>query len=306
MQRWLLFKGLLLSQLAFAQDQTVKKLREEAVLAQIRKNNNDTTQQVWKRGGLFNLNIAQSSLTNWAAGGDKSAFSATGYLNLFAYYQQGKHGWDNSLNLAYGMINTTSLGKRKSDDRLDLVSKYGYKIGRYWYLSSLISLRTQLANGYAYPAKDSSVLISKGFSPVYIILSLGFDCKPNDHFSLFFSAVTSRWVVVGNQRLGRYYGIDSGNTVRHEIGAFLSANFNATVMENISCKSKLDLFSNYKKDPQNIDVVWTNLLTLKVNQFISANITLDMLYDNDIQIPGETGPRLQVKEVLAVGISAKF
>ncbi len=82
----------------------------------------------WKTGGTFNLNVNQGALSNWAAGGDKFSLSLTSLLNLFAHYKHGRHSWDNSLDLAYGMVNTTSLGQRKSDDRIDFVSKYGYEL----------------------------------------------------------------------------------------------------------------------------------------------------------------------------------
>ena len=88
-------------------------------------------------------------------------------------------------------------------------------------------------------------------------------------------------------------------------------------MENISIQTNLDLFSNYLHNPGNIDVNWEVLLSMKVNKFFSATISTDMIYDDDIKIAedknhngiidiGEKGPRLQFKEVLAVGIAYKF
>jgi hypothetical protein len=76
------------------------------------------------------------------------------------------------------------------------------------------------------------------------------------------------------------------------------------------------LFSDYLKDPQNIQVNWEMLISMKVNKFISASISTNMIYDHNIPVPVEreingvkvagTGPRLQFKEVLAVGFSYKF
>src|SRR5437763_13061760 len=102
----------------FSQDQTVKLLQADANKT-FKKDPADTANKTWKKGGLFSLNVAQGSLSNWQGGGDKFSFSAVSFLNLYAFYQKGKNSWDNILDLGYGYLNTTSLGTRKSDDRID-------------------------------------------------------------------------------------------------------------------------------------------------------------------------------------------
>ena len=122
-----------------AQDKTVEELRKEAA-REIKKEKdpNDTIPKIWRKGGLFNINFGQTSLTNWAAGGDQLALNFNGFLNLFAYYKKDKHAWDNSLDLAIGYVKTTSLGTRKADDRIDLLSKYGYEIFNKVYLTRTV------------------------------------------------------------------------------------------------------------------------------------------------------------------------
>jgi hypothetical protein len=41
------------------------------------------TDTVWRTGGIFSLNLGQSSFTNWAAGGQNS-YSLNGLFNLTA------------------------------------------------------------------------------------------------------------------------------------------------------------------------------------------------------------------------------
>lgn len=43
----------------------------------------------WKNGGVLSLNFAQTSLTNWAAGGQNS-MAVNGLFSLFANYKKGK------------------------------------------------------------------------------------------------------------------------------------------------------------------------------------------------------------------------
>ena len=86
----------------------------------------------------------------------------------------------------------------------------------------------------------------------------------------------------------------------------------------ITKTTKIDLFSNYASNPQNIDVFWETLIALKVNKYISVNLNTVLLYDDDIKVPvdrngnglfestEEPGPRVQFKEIFGVGFSYKF
>ena len=73
--------------------------------------------------------------------------------------------------------------------------------------------------------------------------------------------------------------------------------------------SRVDLFSNYLEDPQNVDVRWDVQLNMTVNKWFSANISTNLIYDNDtkiVQKDGSKGPRLQFKESLGVGFQVTF
>jgi hypothetical protein len=290
---------------AFTQDETIKQLKAEASKT-IKKDEHDTTGKVWKKGGMFSLNIAQGSLSNWQGGGDKFSFSAVGFFNTFVFYQRGKNSWDNTLDVGYGYLRSTSLGSRKSDDRLNLTSKYGHLISEKWKIGGLFDLRTQFSKGYNY-SKDASgrdvrELTSNFFAPGYILLSLGFDYKPSSSFSLFISPITERYIIVADDSLAAKgaYGVSAGEHKRNELGAFLSAVFNKEIGTNVTYKSKLDAFSNYKNKPGNVDIFWNNILAMKVSRNLSTNIIVDLLYDDNAIA------RLQLRELLAIGITVKF
>lgn len=295
----------------YAQDKTVQSLRSESSRT-IAKIADDTSKRVWKTGGSIGLNLNQGALSNWSAGGDKFSLALTSLVNLFAHYKQDRHSWDNILDLAYGMVNTTSLGQRKSDDRIDLVSKYGYELNKKWYLSGLFNFRSQFTQGYAYPTDSTKVLTSNFMAPAYVVLSAGMDFKPDESFSLFMSPITARWVIVTNDSLAAVgaYGVDNGKNVKMEIGAYASINWNKNITPTTNYKTKLDLFSNYRHDPFNIDIFWTNVLTVKVSKLINMNVSVDMIYDNDVpsvKADGTAGgARPQIKQVLGVGFLVKF
>ena len=57
----------------------------------------------WKKGISSFINISQTSLTNWTAGGESSV-SVNSLASLFANYRKDKSNWDNSLDVAYGLL----------------------------------------------------------------------------------------------------------------------------------------------------------------------------------------------------------
>ncbi|MBW6489622.1 MAG: DUF3078 domain-containing protein [Lentimicrobium sp.] len=267
----------------------------------------DTT-QLWTQGFKTSLSFSQVSLTNWAAGGENS-FGGNSFLNLFANLKRGKSTWDNSLDMAYGLIKLGDAGVRKSDDKIDLVSKYGYNIfHKNLFLSANFSFKTQFDDGYKYFPNDSSVLISKFMAPAYIMLGLGLDYKPYPFLSISLLPITGRLTIVNDKLLSDQgaYGVDPGKTIRPEFGAAFKAVLEKDLVTNISLKSKLELFSNYLDQPQNVDINWEALLLMKVNKYITTNIGFQTIYDHDIMIidkDNRKGPRTQFKQTFGVGFT---
>lgn len=306
----ILLPGLLalLSLCGFAQDETVKKLKDESNKT-IKKDGADTMPNYRRKGGLYNLNLAQGSLSNWSAGGDDFSLSLTSYLNLYSFIKNGHHSWDNTLDFNFGYINTTSLGSRKNDDRLDILSKYGHELSGKWNVSGLFNFRSQLAKGYTYP-KNVKTFASSFLSPAYVLLSAGVDYKPRAGFSVFASPLTSRWVIVKNDTLSAKgaYGVTPGEHSYHEFGAFASMNYLKDFTKSIQYRGRLDLFSNYKRNPQNIDLFMTNVFSVKLSKILSAAWNIDFIYDDDVRLFGKEGksPALQIKSLVGVGLQVKF
>lgn len=295
---------------SFAQDPTVQDLKKETEKA-INKDPTDTIPRKWKTGGLFSLTINQGALSNWSAGGEQFSFSLNAAVNMFAFYKKDKHSWDNSLDLAYGIVNTTSLGNRKSSDLIYVASKYGYELKKNLNVSVLTNLRTQFADGYVYNKNaagvDSASLTSKSFQPAYVVLGLGLDFKPTDYLSVFISPVTGRWVIVPDNMLAPLYGVPGDKNATSEFGAFLSASLQKKIGSNMAIKSKLELFSNYLNDPQNIDIFWSTVYTAKISKFINFSFNFDLVYDNDTKnVDPSKGPAPQIMELMGIGFAYNF
>jgi len=288
----------------------------------LRTQTTDTTMG-WKNGGVISINLAQTSMTNWAAGGQNSV-ALNGIFSGFANYKQNKSVWDNSLDIGYGKLRQGKNSDfRKTDDKIDFLSKYGQEAFKNFYYAALFNFKTQMAPGYNYP--DDSTKISDLFSPAYVLFALGMDYKPNAYFSAFIAPLTVKYTIVNDQKLSDAgaFGVKPGNKTLSEVGGYLRViysknDFKAEVLKNVSFTSKIDLFSNYAKNPQNIVVNWETLIALKINKFISANINTQLIYDDKIKVPfdkngngtletGEVvGSKIQFKEILGVGFSYNF
>lgn len=295
---------------AFGQDMPVRTLPTEVFNKTIKKDN-DTARWRWKRGGLFNLNFSQGSLSNWAAGGDNFSMALTSYTNYFLFYKRGKHTWDNNLDVNFGLVKTTSLGSRKNDDRFDILSKYGFQIdsSRKFYASGLFNFRSQFFDGFTYN-NNVGTISSTFLAPAYLLFSLGIDYKPLPNFSVFLSPVTSRATIVASQKLADQglYGVPKGSKAFNQVGAFSTINYSTVIAKNVTYKGRMDLFSDYKNNPGNIDLYCTNLLSFKINRFLSATYSLDMIYDDDVKLfgPDKKSPGLQIKSMIGIGFQTKL
>ncbi len=290
------------------QDESVKALKDASTKS-IKKDPADTVSRTWKKGGIYSLNISQGSLTNWAAGGDDFSLSVNSLLSLYAFYKKDKHNWDNTFDFNLGYVNTTSLGSRKNDDRFDLLSKYGYALNSKLNLASLFNLRSQFFKGYSFSNNVQS-LSSNFMAPGYVLLSLGLDYKPTKNLSIFFSPATARWVIVKDTILSNKgaYGVTPGKNSNLELGAFATIGYLKEINKNITYKGRLDLFSNYRRNPKNIDLFMSNTLNAKLTKWLSATWGVDLIYDDDVRLFGDnnTSPGLQVKSIVGIGLLVKF
>lgn len=276
----------------------------------------DTT-RMWNKGGLCGVLFAQAAYSNWSAGGENS-LAATGLLNLYANYSKKKVQWDSYLDAAYGFLNSEQYELRKNDDRLEINSAFGYRSKETnWYYAILVNGQTQFDKGFFFP--DDTTIVSDFMSPGQIKIAVGMDYKPGKHLKLLIAPVTGKSTIVLNPNVDElFYSLDSNQKWRNEYGAYVKFFFKKEVFKNITLQIKTDLFSNYAEDPQNIDISAQVFVNMNVNKYVSAGITLDMIYDDNISVPifaknadgdkeqiGE-GPRLQLKEVFTLKIAAKF
>ena len=266
----------------------------------------------WKLKSLHSLNGTQSSFVNWNAGG-RNNISLNASILASANFNKEMWSWSNDLSFAFGGIKYLDESEvfmyQKTDDKIDLSSMAGIRISKKFLISLNAGFKTQFADGFNYP--NDSIAISKFMAPGYMNLALGTDYIKDANFSVFGSPFAAKTTFVMDDSLSQIgsFGVEKGERVRHEFGAFIKLKWNAALMKNIEMKSKLELFSNYLNNPQNIDVNAELVFVFRVNSLFSATAQWNLIYDDDIQIrdiDGNVGPRTQFKSVLGIGISYKL
>ena len=322
---------------ATAQDKSVKEMQS---ISQRDVKDDTAHKKGWKIGGMASVNIGQGSSHNWAAGAETFSFSTAAYLSVFAVKKEGRFNWYNTLDMSYALVNAASTGVRKTDDKIDLVSKAGYSFAEHFDFSAVLNFRTQFSDGFEYNYFGHGLQhrISGFMAPAYLVLAPGITWKPCSYFNLFISPVSARWVFVTNDPysfvsptgvlptgeietpLSINYGVQPTKKQRFELGAFASATFAKEVVKNVTFSSRLDLYSNYLKDkrlgdigdgksrPANVDVFWTNSLVMKVNKWLNVTYNFDLLYDDDVRQFGanKTSAGTQTRSLLTVGFALKF
>jgi hypothetical protein len=264
---------------------------------------------VWITNGYAGLKLTQVSFTNWATGGDNAfAFDLQGTYQ--ADYKHNKHIWQNRIELSYGLNKTKSEITKKTSDKIYLNSNYGYEIYKNLYLSALFNFQSQFTRGYDYGV-NPDVYVSQFMAPGYLMTGIGFTWIPNKFFTAVLSPAAWRGTFVLNDRLSDEgaYGVKPGKKLLSEFGANLKLEGRYEFLKNMTLYSRLDLYSDYLRKPQNVDINWEVQINMVINKWFSTTLTTNMVYDDDVKITlsdGRKVKRVQFKELLGVGLQFNF
>jgi Protein of unknown function (DUF3078) len=260
----------------------------------------DTTNLGWKKGGTFTFLFSQSAFNKEWLGGGTSSIAGNLGLNYDFNFNSRTSVWDNKIIAAYGLTKLGEGPTLKSDDRLEFTSLYGKKAGQgYWYYSGFLNFRTQMDSGF--DAK-SGVKISHFMSPAYLQAGPGMLWKRSNNLKVNIAPATSRLIFVNKQftKNGTAFGVEQGKDMRFEFGAALNAYYKVTLMENITMENILNLYSNYLDKPSNVDVDYQMNLVMKINKYMTANLALQAIYDDNAIT------KVQVREVFGFGVNYGF
>ena len=276
---------------------------------------------LWTKAGFVGLKFTQSSFTNWAAGGE-NALALDAQFTYQADYKNEKHLWQNRVELNYGFNQTGDAPLKKTTDKIYLNSNYGFQIEKSLYLIAFLTYQSQFSNGYQYGSDNERTFVSRFMAPGYVSAGLGITWTPAPIVSAVFTPVTWKGTFVLDDALARQgaFGVEEEKNVLNEMGANLKVELNYDVMKNVNLYSRLNLFSDYMrgKEARNIDVSWDVQINMTINKWLSASVSTNLVYDNDIKFAYDKKDadgniigqgkcaKVQFKEVLAIGLQYNF
>ncbi len=248
----------------------------------------------WTKDGTFNLVLTEAGRNDaWGIvkGGEEQTIGLRALVDFDFDKKKGKTSWLNNIRARYGMTKTTSAGSgfNKTDDYINFTSTYAIDMKNLkWSFATLFSLESQFDRYFMSPG-------SIKFGP-------GFMYKTDAKFSLIFSPaminITTK--LATEQKALNLFGVDAGKTTSFGIGAFVQAKADYDIAKGINYKGFATFYSNYLKNPGNIIMDWTNLVTMTVNKHIGATVSVNLRY-NDLEVG-----KLQIQHGIGVGLSYKL
>lgn len=264
----------------------------------------------WSHDGRLLINLNQTHYENWVSGGSEN-MDLQANLSKNIRYKNQKIIWDNYVNINYGVNKTYGQEIRKTRDKLELNSIFGGNLPNKWSYSFFVNFQTQLHNSYLFDHDANKQFRLSGFlAPAYLAIGPGIMWRKKENMNFNLAPLTSKTVYI-NGEVFKYnkskktfesnknvsvYGVPKNEVFENKLGFYASAYLKFKFWNNISVENRLALYSNYLKDFGNIDLNYEMLIKMRINQYISTNISLNTIYD-DKAFQG-----FQFKESFGVGI----
>ena len=285
---------------------------------------------LWKYNQKANIDLSQVNFTNWNAGGTNSISALLGY-QYTANYKDKFFFWNNGVRFGYGINKQQGRELRKTDDIFEATSNLGYQPtpDAKWFYSARFNFKTQVANGYKYPNKETP--ISRFMAPGYLFFGGGMEYGKNiEELSLYISPLTLKATFVLDQDLANAgaFGVEEavfdlngniireGANIRREVGILVTNSYAMDLAKNIKATNLLSLYTDYINNFGNVDVDWRLNFDFKVNNFVRATLESHLRYDDDVKtleasatVPGEfdeAGAKIQWKQFLGIGFAVDF
>ena len=260
----------------------------------------------WQSDLQGKLIASQAGYQNWTEGGVNSLASAASITGKFV-----KEGirWNQTYEtrLALGVVKQDTLDFRKAEDviRLDgAMSFNGDGFFRKFNPTAALNVRTQFAPGFNYeknPFGDDRappVKVSDFLSPAVLTQSLGLTYSTEWGFKQRVGAAAKETIIL-IPRLREIYGQGDDESVRFQVGLESLTDIDREIFRNVRLKSGLRLFAAFNQE-ELPDMLWENLIVMRVNEWLSADFEFVTLFDRDVS------KDIQMKEALSLGISVVF
>ncbi len=251
----------------------------------------------WKIHGRFAFIFNQSSFSNWRTGGINT-IAGNLNVNYDFNYKKNNINWDTRLITSYGLSHLEEQGLRKTDDRFEINTLFGFKTSTYWFLSFIGNFRSQYTRGYNYK-KEPKEIVSDFLAPAYLTLGPGMLWKKSDNLSVNIAPATARYTLVNDVFSGSY-GVEEGRNTAFSLGYSLSGYYKFQIMENIVVENIVAMYTDYLTKVGNIDIDYQANISFKVNKQIKTHLTFHMIIDDD------SSSKIQFRQLFGLGLNYSF
>jgi hypothetical protein len=258
--------------------------------------------EAWKKSLVTKLAGSQASFQNWAEGGINTLALSSG---MDGRWEKSAGSWNRryDMRLAYGLVKQDTLDFRKAEDIIRLNATFKHtEVGSLSALTPTLSFtaRSQFSPGYNFDKNQFKVKrplpqkVSDILSPGVFTQALGMTYQFRPYLSQRLG-LGGKQTVVLIERLRELYNMEIDESVRVEFGLEAYTELEKELATNIHLKSTLGLFAAFNK-PESPDLLWENVLNMKVNSWLQFNVEWVVLRDDDVS------KKFQFKEVFTVGI----
>jgi hypothetical protein len=278
--------------------------------------------QLWKYRTEAAFILNQASLTNWVRGGESSISTALDITGYADYNNPAlKLSSSNFARIKLGFLQTGHDPIRKNLDLIETNSKLNHKAFGLFDFSGILLFKTQLAEGKNYFKRvnnsDSVDIVSKFMNPAILTIGFGLDYKPNPKTSINFSPLSYKGTFVTDTAMidQTKYGIAADKRSLNEPGVSFMISNEFNPVKSVTIVNRLQLFTNYIHNPQNIDIDWEMIAVANLNWFTDVRLNTHLIFDDDTKtvkldrdgnaISRKTA-RAQFKEMLGFSLVFRF
>ncbi|HLN20163.1 MAG TPA: DUF3078 domain-containing protein [Bacteroidales bacterium] len=312
--------------------------------SKLEKNNIILKKHYWDYKTESSVVFSQSALSNWVKGGENSVSTALDITGYADYKRpELKLSSSNFARLKLGFLASGDEAIRKNLDLLETNSKLNHKAFGKFDFSAIMLFKTQVAIGKQYSKvkdplsgenKEVATMVSRFMNPATLTLGIGLDYKPDKETSINFSPLSYKGTFVpaagkisadslipGKIDQTRY-GVAIGRKSKNEPGAsFMISKVNHP-FKNLTMTNRLQLFTNYINNPQNIDLDWEMIAVMNLNWFTDLRLNTHLIFDDDTKttvmgkddkpvmledgITQKKSARVQFKEMFGVSLVFRF
>jgi hypothetical protein len=276
----------------------------------------------WQFSGEAGLNLAQTDQWNWAEGGYQH-FNSIFNLKSKLIYKKNKLAWESMIDNELGVLYSSELLPtwRKSADKINFSSKFGYEVANKFFITGLITFKSQHTDSYRYPQQFPNLnepkKLTSFLSPAYTDISLGIDWKYNEHFSIYLSPAAGLVTSCPDSLLRADYGVPVDKRSITTVGPKMKTTVNTTY-KGIKIATVLELYTPYSDPDQkfgNFKVDWDLSLSYQFLKMLNFRITTSLRYnekvkfdeyENGIDQPRTRIRRVQFKEIVGIGVVYTF